>query len=175
MRAEIERMVDPTGLKQVCGFYVHLYTGAGNWWDPSTWCVDESVWEAAINAAGRSIRHTWSCYSRCMVDLHTCPECLIKGAAAGQINITLSHLPVVKPRDLRSFGKIWTTMNRILQVRLHDLGCKKTASRIGNLQARVNRAPLRTAPGRIVGGMVITEATFSITCSTVCMISSLQK
>ena len=27
---------DPTGLKQVCGFYVWLYTGLG-------WCVDESV------------------------------------------------------------------------------------------------------------------------------------
>jgi RHS repeat-associated protein len=158
--------IDPKGLKKVCGFYVWLYTGLG-------WCVDEEVYRAALVAAGRSVRETWSCYSSCMVDMHTCPECLIKGAAAGQINITLSHLPVIKPRDLRVSGEIWTTMNRILQVRLHDLGCKNMAARLGNLQARVNNAPVRTAPGRIVGGIIITEAAFSIVCSTVCTLHSM--
>jgi len=65
-------------------------------------------------------------------------------------------------------------MNRILQVRLHDMGCTKMAARLGNLQARVNTAPVRTAPGRIVGGIIMTESAFSITCSTVCMFANMR-
>ena len=165
--------LDPTGkwyyvngAGQYCGPYVKLYTGSR--------CVAPNVWDAAMGAAGGAVTRTWKCYITCMVDLHTCPECLIGGGTAGQINITLSHLPVPKPSDLRATGGIWTTMNRILQVRLHDMGCTRTAARLGNLQARVNQAPVRTAAGRIVGGILITESLFSITCSTVCMVANLR-
>ncbi len=36
--------IDPSGLGEVCGFYVWLYAGS--------WCVDQSVYDAATGAAG---------------------------------------------------------------------------------------------------------------------------
>ena len=49
-------------------------------------------------------------------------------------------------------------MNQIIAERLKALGCHRIAEAIHRAQAIVNRHPVRTAPGKIVGGLVVTEA-----------------
>jgi RHS repeat-associated protein len=122
----------------------------------------------------REVQAAWECYSSCMIDIHTCPECLIGGGLAGQIEIVRSHIPVPKPPDLRWPGTgPWTTMNRIIAERLRGLGCEKMADAMHRAATRVNNAPGGTAPGRIANGIIITEAAFSITCSTTCTLQYL--
>ncbi len=53
--------IDPSGLKQVCGFYVWVYTGLG-------WCVEENVYQAALDAAAEVV----TCWWDCEVTTHEC-------------------------------------------------------------------------------------------------------
>jgi RHS repeat-associated protein len=53
-------LFDPTGLVTVCGPRVLLYTGR--------WCVDESIWDAAIDAAGEVV----ICWWQCEIKTHDC-------------------------------------------------------------------------------------------------------
>lgn len=52
--------VDPLGLKKVCGWRVRVYTGS--------WCVEENVWQAALDAAAGVV----NCWWQCEVRAHQC-------------------------------------------------------------------------------------------------------
>lgn len=150
--------IDPSGLKQVCGFYVWFYTGLG-------WCVEESVYDAALDAAAGVVNCWWDCE----VKIH----CSVAGAAGigagGGLPLTFTHLPVAKPRDLRVIGTgDITTLQRILAERLRERGYEGIATRLHGRAAAVNQMPLGQA-ARIGGaGVAIVEAAFSIYCGLKC-------
>ncbi len=82
-------LIDPGGLREVCGFYVWLYSGVG-------WCAEENVYEAAMQAAGNTLTKTWTCYWDCVVN--TNKSLLGAGGVAGSgvTHVVITNLPVVK-------------------------------------------------------------------------------
>jgi hypothetical protein len=184
------RSNDPDGYSDETNLFLYVASAPTRYIDPSgltlqSKCEDVCAkqyphWYQYLLFAGcisgchdnAEVKQFWNCYSSCVVDIHTCPTCLIGGAAAGQIEIVRSHLPVLKPGDLRfpPTNPPWTTMNRIIAARLRGLGCERIADAMMKAATRVSKTPLPTAPGRIVGGIVITEAAFSLICSTTCTV-----
>jgi RHS repeat-associated protein len=61
---------DPSGMKKVCGFYAWLYTGRGIVPPLDVWnyCVDENVYNAALEAAGQVV----NCWWKCEIETHKC-------------------------------------------------------------------------------------------------------
>lgn len=154
--------VDPSGLRKVCGFYVWLYTGLG-------WCVEENVYNAAMNAAGPSVVESIKCWWNCEVDIHKslAGELGLVGAGGGHLIFT--HLEVPKPPDLRlpGTGDI-STLQRILAQRMREHGHERIAKRLHRAATRVSNRPAATGAGSFARGVVIAECLFSIACSIKC-------
>jgi len=150
--------LDPSGLRQVCGFYVWYYTQLG-------WCVEENVYQAALDAAAG----VFNCWWDCEVNIHSCAAGIATEVAGAATTLTFTHLPVTKPADLRVLGSgPVTTLQRILAERLRERGYDWIVGKLHGRAALVNQAPLIQA-GRIGGaGVAIVEAGFSIYCGYKC-------
>ena len=154
--------VDPSGLKKVCGFYVWLYTGLG-------WCVEENVYNAAMNAAGQSVIQSIKCWWNCEVDIHQSLAAQLGLGGAGGGHLIFTHLEVPKPPDLRwpGTGDI-TTLQRILAQRMRERGYERIAERLHRAATRVSNRPVATGVGSVARRVVIAECLFSIACSIKC-------
>ncbi len=148
---------DPTGLKQVCGFYVWLYTGLG-------WCVDESVYNAAMDAAGRVV----NCFMDCEIKVHKKIPTYVCDAASGAMMLTFTHYEVVTNihKPLAGASNL-TTMQSELALALNKIqpGLGK-ALRLGAQQ--VSRYPVAAGVSSVVAGISIVETGFAINCSIKC-------
>src|SRR4030095_992612 len=153
--------IDPSGMNEVCGFYVWLYTGS--------WCIDEQHYNAAMNAAGLSVIKTAKCLWNCEVTIHASLAAQLGLPAGGAAHLAFTHLEVAKPSDLQLAG--WpdrTTLQRILAQRFRERGWHGVADRMHRAATRVSTRPATSAVGSIVKGVVIVECLFAIGCSIKC-------
>lgn len=146
------RYVDPSGLKEVCGFYVWLYTGLG-------WCVDESVWNAAMNAAGEVV----TCWWNCEVKTHktVCGKVLVgTEVISGVVGGIGARIPKA-PGEIFIPGDIYKSLFRDL--------VKKFGTREAEMIMRaIERSKgVSAAKGTFVAAVLI-EAGISINCSWHC-------
>lgn len=149
--------VDPTGLKKVCGFYVGFYTGLG-------WCVEENVYQDALNAAAGVV----TCWWDCEVNIHKCAAGITADVAGAVATLSFTHLPVPKPAGyprLPGSGDI-TTLQRLLSVKLREFGYGTNLLTKG--AAQVKQAPISSGIKSGIAGVAIVEAGFSIYCGYKC-------
>ena len=144
---------DPMGLKQVCGFYVWLYTGLG-------WCVEENVYNAAMEAAGEVV----NCWWKCEIETHECIGGIIL-TATEFISGTMS-LPGVKIPKLPGQVVDPFDLNRgMLRALARKVGWRKAELLIRSLSR--NRALMAGAKGSFVAAMLV-EAGISAKCGYSC-------
>jgi|GEM_PF-2245692 len=152
--------VDPSGLKQVCGFYVWVYTGLG-------WCVEENVYQAALDAAAGVV----TCWWDCQVTIHK-SVCGVLPAAGGATTLSFTHLEVAKTAAELAGGLPGqaqvTTLQSRLSYYLLQRGYTGPANLLRSTAAQVSRAPVSTGVGSAVAGVAIVEAGFSIYCGYKC-------
>jgi len=155
------RYVDPSGLKEVCGFYVWLYSGVG-------WCVEENVYQAALETAAGVV----NCWWNCEVTTHKCVAgkiLTVTEAVTGSISVAASRVPKNPTKFLTGFGKItprsgffgstpYTSISRLL-------GRVIGAEELGKAFGRAKVVAL--AKGAFVVTAVV-EAGVSITCGWRC-------
>ncbi len=151
--------VDPSGLKQVCGFYVWLYTGLG-------WCIEENVYQAALDAAAEVVTCWWDCEvttHRCVGGrILTAVEVISGIAATPGARITKWPDPIPNPNDP------YTSLSRWLSRRLGLRAKGASRSRLGSAARAVGRS---SVPGVAKAGLVITltiEAGVSAVCGYNC-------
>jgi len=149
--------VDPSGLKQVCGFYVWYYTQLG-------WCVEENVYQAALDAAAGVVNCWWDCE----VTIHKCAAGIAADVAGAGTTIAFTHLPITKPPGFhRAPGSSdFTSLQRLLSVKLREAGLGSNLLTRG--AAEVKQIPISSGIKSGVAGVAIIEAGFSIYCGYKC-------
>lgn len=151
--------VDPSGLKQVCGFYIWFYTGLG-------WCVEENVYQAALDAATGVVNCWWDCE----VTTHKCVggkilttvEVVSGIAAAPGVRITKWPDPIPDPNSP------YSSLARWLAARFGQRATGSGATAIGQGAKAIGRSPITTI-GK--AGVVVTlaiEAGISAVCGYKC-------
>ena len=158
---------DPMGLKKTCGPRVWLYT--------SYWCIDEEIYERALDAAAGFVLCWWDCEKR----VHKGAAAYVADAVGAGIGVGYTHGKFFKkPRQIRMPGSSDKTT---LQSR-NSLSCKaKGHKRLHRLLRRSAREAKGGKVGRLrkfriaksavksgVAGVAIVEAGVSWYCSLKC-------
>lgn len=151
--------VDPTGLKKVCGFYVWFYTGLG-------WCVEENVYNAALDAAAEVV----TCWWDCEVTTHKCVggkilttvEVVSGIVAAPGARITKWPDPIPNPKDP------YTSLSRWLSRRLGLRAKGTSGSKLGSAARTVGRSRITTVAKGVFVITLVIEAGVSAVCGYKC-------
>jgi hypothetical protein len=151
--------IDPSGLKQVCGFYVWFYTQLG-------WCVEENVYQAALNAAAAVVNCWWDCE----VTTHKCVggkilttvEVISGIAAAPGVRITKWPDPIANRNDRL------TSLARWMAARFGHRATGSGATQMGQRARAIGRSPVTTAGKAGVVVTMVIEAGVSAVCGYNC-------
>ncbi len=151
--------VDPSGLKQVCGFYVWYYTQPG-------WCVEENVYQDALDAAAGVVNCWWDCE----VTTHKCVggkilttvEVISGIAAAPGARITKWPDPIPNPNSP------YSSLARWLAARFGHRATGSGATAIGRGAKAIGRSPVTTVGKAGVVVTVVIEAGVSAVCGYNC-------
>ena len=143
---------DPTGLAEVCGPRVWLYTG---WW-----CVEQNVWDAAMEAAGEVV----NCWWKCEVETHKCvggkllTATEVISGVASLPGVSIPKLPneIVNPFDVNK---------GLLRDLARRFGWRQAELMIRSLSR--NRALMIGAKGTFVTTMIV-EMGISMKCGYSC-------
>ncbi len=155
--------MDEMGLQQR-GCRVWLYTGS--------YCVDDDVWNAALEAAGAVLQCWWDCE----ITTHTTTTTYIEGVIASTTSWSIfERLPFLrKPSDLlkKSPGNPRPDTSMLSRLATMLKGPKSNSKGIGqvlrNHMRYTKRAPIRAACRTGVIGLVVTETVISLTCTWNC-------
>ena len=146
---------DSIGLKK-CGPRVWLYTGS--------WCAENNVWEAAIEAAGNALL----CWWKCEAEIHECVAgklLLVTETISGSWSVITSRIPkrpeeIFNPKDIYK-GAVRNIINK--------LGFKGSqAERIARAMVRGPWKPVAIVAKGVFATTMVVEAGFSISCGYKC-------
>jgi RHS repeat-associated protein len=153
---------DPNGLEK-CGPRVWLYTG--------DWCVDDNVWDAAIEAAGKVV----SCWWDCEITTHTNVATYIEGALTSTSSWAIVERAPILQKTIEELSHKLGPVRKntsILSRIAYNLKKYSRTQRIGqiirNHMRYTRNAPIRSICRTGVIGFVITETIISFYCSWKC-------
>ena len=148
--------IDFMGLKKVCGPNVWIWTGY--------WCVDEDVWDQAMDEAAMAILDQTVCWWSCVVKGNKCCSTAIGSA----LSITYTHLPFPKTRGQVPKGSGYATLMSQASYFLKKHGCKAIGQKFRTAARTIKGAKLGSGVAVIAKGAIAGEAILSVYCSYTC-------
>ena len=143
--------VDPFGLQSTCGPIVWVYTGS--------WCVEESVYNDAMEAAGRVV----TCWWECEVNIHKC--------IAGNILLVteiVSGAAFILGTEMMKRPDEIVIPSDITKGFFRDIARRKGMNNMDQFFRKLTRNKKFRFLRGLFAGLMIVEAGFSIKCGLSC-------